>query len=140
MNYKELIAAYETDVQFPEVSGMEHLDMLMTRSRIAQHASHLSDEERRRVLEADQLLLRQVKQFYQSIQKPLTLPSIADLASWRRDENVPVTHWWWYLDVIAQLPAYPELVPQSTPPTLEWSHAPTGAARRTQISTMIYLS
>jgi hypothetical protein len=117
MNYKELITAYETDVQFPEVSGMEHLDMLMTRSRIAQYASHLSDEERRRVLEADQLLLRQAKQFYQSIQ------DIADLASWRRDENVPVTHWWWYLDVIAQLPVYPEMLPQSTPPTLEWSQA-----------------
>ena len=99
MNYKELIATYEMDVQFPEVSGMEHLDMLMTRSDIAQNELHLSDEERKRVLKADKLLLRRAKQFYKSIQ------SIADLSSWRRDESVPAAHWWWYLDIIAQLPA-----------------------------------
>lgn len=97
MNYKELIAAYETDVQFPDVSGMEHLDMLMARSEIAKHEPHLSDEERQRLLRADQSLLRQAQSFYQSIQE------IADLASWRRDENVPTTHWWWYLDVIMQM-------------------------------------
>jgi len=34
MNYKDLITSYETDVQFSEVSGMEHLDMLMIRSEI----------------------------------------------------------------------------------------------------------
>ena len=34
MSHKELIAAYEVDVQFPDVSGMEHLDMLMTRSEL----------------------------------------------------------------------------------------------------------
>jgi hypothetical protein len=39
MSYKELIAAYEADVQFPNVSGMEQLDMLMTRSEIAQNCS-----------------------------------------------------------------------------------------------------
>ncbi len=53
MSHKELITAYEADVQFPDVSGMEHLDMLMTRSEIAQNAPHLSDEERMRVLNAD---------------------------------------------------------------------------------------
>jgi hypothetical protein len=45
MSYRELITAYETDVQFADVSGMEHLDMLMTRSEIAQNELHLSDEE-----------------------------------------------------------------------------------------------
>jgi len=98
MKYRELIAAYEIDVQFPDVSGMEQLDMLMTRSEIARNELHLSDEDRQRVLNADQLLLRQAKQFSAAIR------SIADLASWRRDESVPATHWWWYLDVIAQLP------------------------------------
>ncbi|MBS1250118.1 MAG: hypothetical protein MAG431_01708 [Chloroflexi bacterium] len=116
MNYKELIASYETDVQFPEVSGMEHLEMLMTRSDIAKNESHLSNEERRRVLKADKVFLRQAEQFYRSIQ------SIADLSSWRRDENVPATHWWWYLDVIVQLPVHPDLLPQSAPPSMELSH------------------
>ncbi len=89
--------------------------MLMTRSDIAQNELHLSDEERRRVSKADKLLLRRAKQFYKSIQ------SIADLSSWRCDENVPATHWWWYLDVIVQLPARRELLPQSASPSLELS-------------------
>ncbi len=86
-------------MQFPDVSGMEHLDMLMTRSEIAQNELHLSDEERERVLKTDRLLLQQARQFYKSIQ------SVADLASWRRDESIPITQWWWYFDVIVQLPA-----------------------------------
>ena len=97
-SYKELIAAYEADVQFPDVSGMEHLDMLMTRSEISRNELHLSGEERERVANADKVLLQNAGQFYKSIR------SIADLASWRRDENVPTTHWWWYLDVIVKLP------------------------------------
>lgn len=115
MSYKELISIYETDVQFPDVSGMEHLDMLMTRSEIAQNASHLSDAERRRVQKADALLLRQAEQFYESIR------SVADLSSWRRDESVRATHWWWYLDVITQLPVRSELLSQSMPRDLELS-------------------
>ena len=79
-------------MQFADVSGMEHLDMLMTRSEIAKNELHLSDEERERVLKADRQLLQRAKQFYKSIQR------IADLASWRRDENIPVTQWWWYDD------------------------------------------
>jgi hypothetical protein len=113
--YEELIAAYEADVQFPDVSGMEQLDMLMTRSEIAQNELHLSDEERKRVLNADRLLLQQARQFYESIQ------SIADLASWRRDESVPATHWWWYLDVIVQLLIRSELPIKSIEPSLELS-------------------
>ena len=99
--YSELIAAYEIDVRFADVSGMEHLDMLRVRSEIAQCAVNLTVEERERVVEADKVLLRQVYQFYQAIQK------VADLAAWRRAENIPVTHWWWYLDVLAQLPKLP---------------------------------
>lgn len=98
MSYRELIAAYEADVQFPDVSGMEHLDMLMTRSEIARVEPHLSEEERRRVLDADEQLLQQADQFYAAIQQ------VADLPTWRRDENVPTTHWWWYLDVLVRLP------------------------------------
>lgn len=98
MNYKELISIYETDVRFPGVSGMEHLDMLMTRSEISRNELHLSKEERKRLADADKLLLQKAGEFYRSIR------DIADLASWRSDEKVPVNHWWWYLDVIVQLP------------------------------------
>ncbi|MEJ5308230.1 MAG: hypothetical protein WHX52_00540 [Anaerolineae bacterium] len=98
MNYAELVTAYETDVQFPEVSGMEHLDMLMTRDEIARIEPHLSAALRERVLQADKQLMSRARQFYDAIQ------AIADLASWRRSKFTPITHWWWYLDVLAHLP------------------------------------
>lgn len=100
-DYDELIAAYEIDVRFPDVSGMEHLDMLLTRSEIAKREQHLSAEQRARLAEADRVLLEQARRFYEAIQR------IADLDAWRRDENVPPSHWWWYLDVLAQLPEPP---------------------------------
>ena len=95
---EELIAAYETDVQFPDVSGMEHLEMLMARNDIAQSEHQLTAEQRARLANADQALLRQARRFYRAIQR------IADLETWRREQDVPPTFWWWYLDVLAQLP------------------------------------
>lgn len=106
--YRELITAYEVDVRFPDVSGLEHLDMLRVRSEIANYEADLTAEERVRLLEADKALLRQVRHFYKAMHE------IVDLATWRRDENIPVTHWWWYLDVLAQLPERPtnEIIPE----------------------------
>ena len=85
-NYTELIAAYEVDVRFPDVSGLEHLDMLRMRSEIAEHGADLTAEEQMRLTEADKAFLRQIRHFYQAIQK------IADLETWRRDENIPIDH------------------------------------------------
>lgn len=106
--YIELIAAYEVDVRFPDVSGMEHLDMLRVRSKLANHESDLTAEEQVRLLEADKALVRQARHFYNAIRK------IADLETWRRDEHISSTHWWWYLDVLAQLPELPtgETIPE----------------------------
>ena len=106
----ELIAAYEIDVRFPDVSGIEHLDMLRVRSELAKYESELSVEEKMRLLEADRALLRQVRHFYEAIHK------IADLESWRRDGDIPITHWWWYLDVLAQIPELPtdEIISEHT--------------------------
>lgn len=119
MSNKELIESYETDVQFPDVSGFEHLNMLMIRSEIEKNNLHLSDEERKRVRNADQELLKNAGQFYQAIK------NIADLASWRRDENAPPSHWWWYLDIIVQLPIDSSLTKKPTQPEFELS--PTNA-------------
>jgi hypothetical protein len=99
--YIELIASYEVDVRFPDVSGMEHLEMLRVRSELSKYESDLTPEEQMRLLEADKALLRQVRRFYKAVHE------IADLEIWRRDENIPITHWWWYLDVLAQLPELP---------------------------------
>jgi hypothetical protein len=99
-DYDELIAAYEVDVRFPDVSGMEHLDMLLTRSEIARGEAQLTSEQRTRLAEADKILLQQTQRFCQAIQ------SIADLETWRREQAAPPGHWWWYLDVLAQLPQF----------------------------------
>ena len=104
-NYDQLVAAYEVDVRFPDVSGMEHLEMLRTRSDIARGETRLTAEQRARLAEADKLLLQQARRFYQAIQR------IADLEAWRRQQGTPPAHWWWYLDVLAQLP---DLSPQET--------------------------
>lgn len=94
------LAAYETDVDFPDVSGMEHLQMLMTRSELHRDQDQLTPEQRTRLANADKSLLQQAHLFYRAIQ------AIADLARWRETEpGVTPEHWWWYLDVLAQLPA-----------------------------------
>ncbi len=95
---EELITAYEADVSFPDVSGMEHLDMLHTRNEIADCMAILTDEQYLRVLKADKKLLQQAAGFVDA------MAQIANIAAWRRHEQFPTSHWWWYLDVVAQLP------------------------------------
>ncbi len=99
-NYEELLTAYEVDVEFPDVSGMEHLQMLMRRSAIAEEEAHFTNVQRQRLLKADRELLRQAKQFYAAIQ------DMVDLPVWRRNQPGAATQWWWYLDIIAQLPLF----------------------------------
>lgn len=97
----DLLTAYEVDVRFPDVSGIEHLDMLLTRSALAQADDdyRLSAEQHIRLAEADRILASQAGRFYQAIRR------IADLEAWRRQEGAPPEQWWWYLDVLAQAPA-----------------------------------
>lgn len=96
----ELVTAYEVDVRFTDVSGMEHLNMLLNRSALAEAERHhlLTVEQRARLAEADRILATQAVRFYLAIQR------IADLETWRQQEQAPPEQWWWYLDVVAQLP------------------------------------
>ena len=94
------LSAYEADVEFPDVSGMEHLQMLMTRSALHRVEDQLTTAQKIRLAKADESLLHHVHLFYQAVQ------TIADLTRWREtEEGVTPEHWWWYLDVLAQLPA-----------------------------------
>jgi hypothetical protein len=77
---------------------MEHLNLLQIRSKLASLASELSATQHERLQRADQKLLAGANEFLSAIQQ------IADLSSWRTQEQVPPSHWWWYLDVIANLP------------------------------------
>lgn len=100
-NYEDLIFAYEVDVQYPEVSGMEHLDMLLTRSRLAVIEAELTIEQRNRLAKADRTLFYHARAFYAAIVR------IANLTRWREQEQAPPDHWWWYLDVLAAAPVAP---------------------------------
>ncbi len=95
---RKLIVSYRAGVQHPEASGMEHLNLLQIRSRLASLMPELSATQREQVIKADQELLTSADKFYQAIQQ------IADLSSWRAQENISPSHWWWYLDVIIHLP------------------------------------
>ena len=92
---EKLLLVYETDVRFPDVSGMEHLDMLLTRTTLEEHKERLSHEQRARLATADQRLVQQSNRFYSAISQ------VADLTAWRDNVHAPVSHWWWYLDVLA---------------------------------------
>ena len=94
------LTQYETDVRFPDVSGMEHLDMLLTRSHIAAVKDDLTQEQVSRLQSADQFLLRFADQFYHAIS------AVADLSEWRQNANASPEEWWWYLDVLVSVPQY----------------------------------
>lgn len=94
---KELIESYAVDVEFPQVSGFEILEMLDLRSEIAQHEQSLSQAERQQLEEADRRFLQRVHEFYAG------LSQIADLSEERRRNNVPPSHWWWYLEELVQV-------------------------------------
>ena len=73
MKHNDLIHEYEVDVEFPDVSGIEHLDMFLTRSEIAAIEHELTEEQRQRLYHADQLLIEQAQQFYEAIQQILNV-------------------------------------------------------------------
>ena len=94
---KRLIERYAVDVQFPQVSGFEVLEMLDLRSEIAEREKELSEAERQELEEADRRFLQHVHEFYAS------LSQVADLSEERRRNNVPPSHWWWYLEELVQV-------------------------------------
>lgn len=100
---------YLIAVKHPEVSGFEHLEMLLVRDELAQKAHHLTAEQEAQLAKADQLLLSQAAAFHAALSR------ITDLSQERHRRPPPVDHWWWYLDVLAQLPAPAPPVADRTP-------------------------
>lgn len=97
MNF--LLENYIIDVEYPEVSGAEHLQMLYNRDKLADLEMTLSLEEQERLDEADRRLIQEASHFYAA------LSSFVDLAVIRRHENISPSRWWWYLDVLSELPS-----------------------------------
>lgn len=94
----ELLERYIVAVEHPGVSGFEHLDMLMIRDKLAEQEAQLNSEERERLAAADRKLIVQAAAFHTELSR------ITSLAYERQRRNVPSSHWWWYLDVVAHLP------------------------------------
>lgn len=93
-----LLQHYQVDVAYPEVSGAEHLQMLQIRDELAELAPALSPEERDALGAADKRLLEQATAFHRELSR------FIDLARHRQTHAIPPSRWWWYLDVLAELP------------------------------------
>ena len=95
-----LLVHYCVDVQHPEVSGAEHLEMLQIRDRLAELEPTLTSEEKQALAEADRLLVEQATAFHKELRRFL------DLAEYRQEHKILPVRWWWYLDVVHHLPHY----------------------------------
>ena len=96
-----LLEQYRVDVDYPEVSGIEHVQMLETRSKLFAVELQLSTTERRILLAADRKLAMQALGFLSELER------FVNLADERRQRKVVAEEWWWYLDVLVQIPALP---------------------------------
>ena len=105
-----LLEYYRVDVEFPEVSGAELIEMLQTRDKLAKIEATLSQTEKEVLAQADYLLIRQAPLFHQS------LSDFVDFVERRKAQDMPIEHWWWSLDVLAQLP-FEQLVAVRQAPT-----------------------
>jgi len=82
-----LLTHYCVDVQPPEVSGAEHLEMLQIRDQLHALEPKLTAEERAALVAADQRLAEQAQAFHQELQRFL------DLAAYRREHGIPPERW-----------------------------------------------
>lgn len=96
-----LLNSYLVDVEYPEASGIEQLQMLARRSELAEIEHTLSPLEKNQLAEADRKLALQAD-------KVLTeLSRFVNLADERERLQPPANEWWWYLDVLVRAPAVP---------------------------------
>jgi len=106
-----LLVHYRVDVQHPEVSGAEHLEMLQIRDRLAELEPTLTSEEQNALAEADHVLVEQAHAFHEELLRFL------DLAAYRREHGISTARWWWYLDVLSHLPPLKDEAPDMGHPT-----------------------
>lgn len=89
-----LLKNYCVSVEFPDVSGAEHLEMLQIRDRLAEIESQLTDEEKALLTKADRQLVENANDFYQELLR------FVNLIERRKAQIIPPQRWWWYLDAI----------------------------------------
>ncbi len=94
----DLLKHYSVDVEFPNVSGAEHLEMLQLRDKLFKLESTLSTTEKDILAMADRRLVEQADEFY------VELSRFINFEQRRQSHQITVTRWWWYLDVLVHLP------------------------------------
>jgi hypothetical protein len=99
---------YTKAVNHPNVSGFEHLEMLMVRDKLADIEHTLLPVEKDQLEQADRRLAEQASEFHAQ------LAPITDLQYERDQRQVPPSHWWWYLDVLIQAPSLSARGPEPT--------------------------
>jgi len=77
-DYQELLADYETSVDFPRVSGFEILELLDVRSRLALAESQLHAVEKEQLEKADDVFMTHAAEFYEQVAE------VADIREMRR--------------------------------------------------------
>ncbi len=91
-----LLEQYVEDIDHPDVSGFEWLDLLSVRCTLAEREASLSSSQRRQLEEADARLLAAAPMAL------ARLTEIAPLPELRQRVNASPSHWWWYLDLLQQ--------------------------------------
>ncbi len=99
---------YQVAVQHPGVSGFEMLDMFMARDKLLQQLASLTLEEKMQLADADRVLLANAAEFYTE------LTQITSLEYERQQRKPAPAQWWWYLDVLLQLPEPSTTLTEST--------------------------
>jgi hypothetical protein len=93
---QQVLEHYVKAVQFPEVSGFEVLELLDMRSRLAVREGELDAAQRAQLEDADDVFLRHAPLFYESV------AALGDLNELRHRAGAACSHWWWYLEKLAQ--------------------------------------
>ena len=95
----QLLRNYSIQVDYPDVSGAEHLEVLQIRDRLAETEADFTSEERAILAEADRKLMMNMMKIHQEISQ------FIDLSRYRIEQGISARKWWWYLDVLNYLPS-----------------------------------
>jgi hypothetical protein len=94
----KILQHFIIDVEFPDVSGAEHLEMLQLRDKLFEIETTLSAAEKEALAAADRRLVERSGEFYAELAR------FINFEQRRQTQRIAVARWWWYLDVLAQLP------------------------------------
>jgi hypothetical protein len=93
----ELLAIYIASLDYPNVSGAEHLELLNVRDQIEESANTFSPQEKNKITRSRQKNVDYMAIIYQEISR------FINLSNYRNQHGISPHQWWWYLDVLSLL-------------------------------------